>query len=241
MPLSCCLASSTVGARLRYQYNTTHYAVLRTTNFNCAPFRPCRGETCRLFPSPARFVKAPLFCFHPINSLSSANTVYVHMKNKKENNSFFCGGKRGTELSWVDSLRQYSSVILLPFALYILVPLLFIINTSLKLCYICLMHTFVLYLYEWTFLRKCTVISSCPPEQKCDQDEHLNLLFKPERIKLPIRYIVVLINTTVLLVSGGLQGGEDQVVFKSSSNFSAFHHFLTEEVVNIVIKIRKLY
>lgn len=125
VPRSCCLASSAVEARLRYQYNTTHYAVLRTTNFNCAPFRPCRGETCRLFPSPARFVKAPLFCFHPINSLSSANTVYVHMKNKKENNSFFCGGKRGTELSWVDSLRQYSSVILLPFTLYILVPLLY--------------------------------------------------------------------------------------------------------------------
>lgn len=75
-------------------------------------------------------MKAPLFCFHPINSLSSANSVYVHMKNKKENNSFFCGGKRRDETGWVDSPRLYSSVILLllfssllPFTLFTLLIL----------------------------------------------------------------------------------------------------------------------
>lgn len=126
---------------LRYQYNTTHYGVLRTTNFNCTPFHPCRGETCRLFPSPNRFMKAPLFCFHPINSLSSANSVYVHMKNKKENNSFFCGGKRRDGLSWLAPALLFShpSPSLLPFTLFtllILVPLLYykyISQTKLRL------------------------------------------------------------------------------------------------------------
>lgn len=114
--------------------HTTHYGVLRTTNFNCTPFRPYRGETCRLFPSPNRFMKAPLFCFHPINSLSSANSVYVHMKNKKENNSFFCGGKRRDETRRAEltlpgfTLQSSFSFSSLPFTLFtllILVPLLY--------------------------------------------------------------------------------------------------------------------
>lgn len=137
------------------------------------------------------------------------------------------------EPSWVEltrsgnTLQSSFSPLLSTFSFHF-----YIINTSLKLCYICLMHTFVLCLYEWTFLRKCTVISSCPPKQKW-----LGRAFKYfiQTGKDKTTHTVY-----CSIMSGGLQG-EDQVVFKSSSNFSAFHHFLAEEVVNIVIKIWKLY
>lgn len=68
-----------------------------STQVNTHTYTQCHSEH-PLTPSPPPTLRKrlpSLFCFHPINSLSSANSVYVHMENKEEiihsSASFLCG------------------------------------------------------------------------------------------------------------------------------------------------------